>query len=655
MPSINQRMAKLVDLCGLERYKIGIAIILGLFGFIGSFYAIKFTFLDLKLNIIWSLIFPLLVTLTWGRNYGLISISFGLTAFYTLVLGPFNGWACLVPFFKIFLWVMLQGYGVEKRKESSKFYYNLYFLQSIYAIICLFLYATVFPWLIKFNPPFWYKDAVTTVNSEFLIAIAVKGIINEFLVVAICDVLLILPFVRKIFLLEDIKAAKYNGIIILFTVILGWFFITITMFTNDYVIDHKPILNWLFYPDNKTLMTFFFNTISCLLIGGVAAKFFQKYSETEGFLRESEKKYQLLYEKMLNGFYSFRPIYDSKDNLVDFLFIEVNPSFTKEMGLAKENLVGKRWSEVFNHANGNLDIYQRIVRTCQSQHFEIYNKEKDLYYLVNAFLVKNDEVGVIFENITPYRKLLKEIQSLNEDLEQRVINRTNELELAVNELEAFTYTVSHDLKSPLRAIDGYSRFILEDYGSKLDIEACEMLNNIRNISRDMITLVNKLLEYSLTSKLKVNKEEIEMGEMFLSVFMELSPSHSETKREFNFEGVLPLVVADRVLIKQVVYNVLSNAIKFTQGKERAVIRIGSKTTKNEHIFYVKDNGAGFDMEFSGKLFGIFQRLHTADEFEGSGVGLATVRKIIQKHGGRVWIEGEVDKGATVYFTLPFVS
>ena len=171
----------------------------------------------------------------------------------------------------------------------------------------------------------------------------------------------------------------------------------------------------------------------------------------------------------------------------------------------------------------------------------------------------------------------------------------------------------------------------------------------------MISMIGKLLEYSTTASLEICKKSVNMSEMFSSMFAQMKSIYSERFIEFEFETGLPPVLADPILLKQVVYNLLSNAIKFTRNREKALIVVGCKMGVGEYIFYVKDNGVGINMEFSAKLFGIFQRLCSPDEFEGNGIGLATVRKIIQRHGGKTWIEGKVNDGVTVYFTLPSIS
>lgn len=230
--------------------------------------------------------------------------------------------------------------------------------------------------------------------------------------------------------------------------------------------------------------------------------------------------------------------------------------------------------------------------------------------------------------------------------------KTVELQAAVNELEAFSYTVSHDLKSPLRAIEAYGNIILDEYKETLDKDISEKISNIDNICSNMIIMIEKLLEYSKMAHLSINREEVNIDEMFNLTFEECRSIYPERFIKFEFETGMPTVLADPILLRQAIYNIISNAMKFTKNIEKAHIIAGCKRGIGEYIFYVKDNGVGIDMEFSKKLFGIFQRLHSSEEFEGNGIGLATVRKIIQKHCGRTWIEGKVNEGAVVYFTLP---
>jgi PAS domain S-box-containing protein len=244
-----------------------------------------------------------------------------------------------------------------------------------------------------------------------------------------------------------------------------------------------------------------------------------------------------------------------------------------------------------------------------------------------------------------------EIQRLNSELEQRVTERTAQLEMTVKELEAFTYSISDDMRGPLRAIDGFSRVLMEEYPDKVDAEGKRLLNVIRSNARSMSELIDGLLTFSRVGRQRLEQSDINMEELARSAFEEVQSANQERRVLIELQA-LPPAFADRALVRQVLYNLISNAFKFTRPKRKPSIEIGFTESENQNAYYVRDNGVGFDMRYSDKLYGVFQRLHNVDEFEGAGVGLALVQRIIARHGGRVWAEGRVNEGATFYFSLP---
>lgn len=245
------------------------------------------------------------------------------------------------------------------------------------------------------------------------------------------------------------------------------------------------------------------------------------------------------------------------------------------------------------------------------------------------------------------------IQQLNTTLELRVAERTAELEMTNQELDAFSYSVSHDLRSPLRAIDGFARKIAAGYGERLDDEGRRCLQVVRDNAQRMGTLIDDLLAFSRMSRSDLSRQQVSMDAMAHQVATELQAAEPQRAIEFTF---LPLNQAfgDAAMLRQVWINLLDNAIKFTRTCDIARIEVGSQVEAAETVYWVKDNGAGFDMQYAGKLFGVFQRLHRQDEFEGTGVGLAIVQRILHRHNGRVWAEGHPGVGASLWFALPSV-
>jgi len=275
------------------------------------------------------------------------------------------------------------------------------------------------------------------------------------------------------------------------------------------------------------------------------------------------------------------------------------------------------------------------------------NREQDLAALAKMLSARKRELEALVEKL---QRREQEITRLNEKLEERVIERTTQLARVNKDLEAFTASVAHDLRSPLRKVDGYCVILMEDYSKQLTPDAQRFLRLVHKGAQQMGHLVDDLLNLSKVGNRELYRRPNPLNAIVEIVLTELKPQLSERRMEWKV-GPLPTVICDAGLIKQAFFNLLENAAKYTRPRERAVIEVGQTVKNGEPVIYVRDNGVGFNMEQADKLFGVFQRLHRQEEFEGTGVGLATVQRIIERHGGRIWAEARKDTGATFYFTL----
>jgi signal transduction histidine kinase len=335
--------------------------------------------------------------------------------------------------------------------------------------------------------------------------------------------------------------------------------------------------------------------------------------------------------------------------------------------VGNRELIGKPVREALPELDGQgiFELLDDVYRTGESRLIRgmrlvprrgAQGKEAELYldFLLQPITKVDGSMAGIFvhaTDITEYRRTLADLEQARNDLEHRVEERTADLQAANSELESFSYSVSHDLRAPLRGIAGFTQVLLDDYGEVLDETAQRYLQRVQASAERMGHLINDLLRLSRLSQSPMKPQVLDLSRLASVVTDELRTAEPERPVTVTIQEPLP-ATGDLGLLNLVLANLLGNAWKFTREREHALIEFGAENLEGEAVYFVRDNGVGFDMQYAARLFGPFQRLHSPDEFAGIGIGLAIVQRIIHQHHGRVWAEAEVGKGATFYFTLP---
>ncbi len=368
-------------------------------------------------------------------------------------------------------------------------------------------------------------------------------------------------------------------------------------------------------------------------------------------LRESESKYRQLFENMTSGFAVHEMIYDEQGKPIDYRYLEANPAFERLTGVPVNDLLGKTVKDVLPETEDYwIKTFGRVARTGEPLTYTNFSRELEKYYDTYVFSSEKDTFAVVFNDITEKIKAQEQVEKLNEELKKRVL----ELEASNDELTQFTYTVSHDLKSPLVTINGYLGYIEQDARSG-NIERLQNdTQRIQEATNKMHALLTELLELSRIGRMMNEPEDIPFDDIVTDALEIVHGQFEANRVTVQTQPNLPIVHGDRQRLAEVLQNLLDNAAKYMGDQPDPLIEIGQHGEEDGNlIFFVKDNGIGIAPEYHERIFGLFNKLDAGSE--GTGIGLALVKRIVELHGGRIWVELEVGEGSTFYFTLPHIS
>ncbi|MDQ7822639.1 MAG: PocR ligand-binding domain-containing protein [Candidatus Eremiobacteraeota bacterium] len=371
----------------------------------------------------------------------------------------------------------------------------------------------------------------------------------------------------------------------------------------------------------------------------------------EEALKESQSRFISLFTSMNEGVALHRIIQNEEGIPVDYRILVVNPAFERITGIPKEEAVGKYASELYGTGNPPyLNEYSKAALTGEPASMEVFFEPLGKHFRISVSSPEKGIFATIFEDITRRKKEQDELRRLNDELEKMVEERTEELMLVNRELESFSYAVSHDLRSPLRSIDGFATILLEEYRDRLDETGKDYFLRIQKASKSMGQIIEDLLSLSRVTRGTPLLNTVYLSDLVKTIAEELKKKDPHRHAQFIIEKDLT-AQGDHRLFPIAIENLLDNAWKFTEKKPEALIEFGKTLKDGKTTYFIRDNGAGFDQSQAHRLFNPFQRLHSQDEYKGSGVGLSTVKRVIQRHGGRIWAEGKTGEGAVFYFTL----
>jgi signal transduction histidine kinase/CheY-like chemotaxis protein len=371
--------------------------------------------------------------------------------------------------------------------------------------------------------------------------------------------------------------------------------------------------------------------------------------------KKSENKYLTLFNSIDEGFCTVEVLFDINNNPIDYRFLETNPAFGEQIGLVDDE--GKLINDIApDQEEYWFKIYYKVALTGEPIRFVNENKELNRWYDVYAFKIgdtESREVAILLKDITKFKKVENKLKESQDTLEEKVKQRTDELAKSNAELEHFAYITSHDLREPLRMISSFLQLLERRYTDQLDEDANDFIGFAVDGAKRLDAMINDILVYSRVSNKERNLTMIDFNKVIYQVYVNLITSIDENNAELTYDS-LPSLISDEQLMIQLFQNLIGNSIKY-RSQKTPKIHISANKEGNKYKFAIKDNGIGISPEHLEKIFTVFTRLHTHEEYEGTGIGLAIAQKIVEQQGGEIWAESELGKGTTFFFTLPITS
>jgi PAS domain S-box-containing protein len=643
---VDDWLEKTIDDKKITAYKVTISILFGLLGFVVNFQSINLYFPPYTATILIGLLFPILITLAWGWRYGLLSALAGGCQSMWWIWGPSNGYAIFFVVPPFTLWILWHGFfaKVRRQRQGNEWWLNAYVVEIPFRILSTINLYTLSRWAITHNPPpwDWACSASSTIPVEFSTFVVIKQCVVGYIILLLADVLLNLGFLRRFFRMEEQLNQTKTGYIISTSLLLGVLF---------WVVD-SLIGSLVFYTDRSFLDLLALNIppyvlyvryafiLACLIGGMVASNFLRRQLESEVALRESEDRFRTIFDSINDAVFIH--------NIETGAILYVNNTACDMYGYTREELSRL---DVQTISMGEAPYTQQVAikwikKTAlgEPQVFEWMGKHKSGRLFRVEVSMRSAVVGgcerllVVVRDITQRKAAEEELQK-----------RTIALERSNKDLEQFAYVASHDLQEPLRMVSSYVQLLARRYEGKLDHDADDFIGYAVDGANRMQTLIDDLLIFSRVGTQSKPFEPTNCETVLEHVLTNLKMAIEDSYAMITHDP-LPTIMADGSQFTQLLQNLVSNAIKF-QGEEPPHIHISAEQKGDEWEFSVADNGIGIKPEFFERIFVIFQRLHGRDEYSGTGIGLAVCKKIVERHGGRIWVESEPGEGTTFFFTI----